>query len=50
MASESGGRDNRLPQGLMGAQYLGLLCFMAVYLPVSPGTHLFSSLSCSVQG
>lgn len=42
MASESGGRDNQLPQALMGTQYLGLLSFMAVYLSVIPCTRLFS--------
>lgn len=41
MASESGGRDNQLPQGLMGTQYLGLLSSMAVYLPAIPCTGLF---------
>ncbi|KAF4111858.1 hypothetical protein G5714_006653 [Onychostoma macrolepis] len=45
MASESGGRDNQLPQGLMGTQYLGLLSSMAVYLPANPCTRLFSPIS-----
>lgn len=43
MASESGGRDNRLPQGLMGAPYLGLLCFMAVFLCESRYSSFFLS-------
>lgn len=53
MASESGGRDNQLPQGLMGTLYLGLLSFTAVYLPAIPCTRLFSHLfhsQCKADG